>query len=59
MLSADKLCRQFGPRSATTICWSQSESKLFNETDGIPERIFWKKKADDRKHSKLLAHAKS
>ena len=30
--SADNLCKQFGPRSGPTECWSQSGSKLFNTT---------------------------
>ena len=30
LLSADNLCKQFGPRSGLTFCWSWSGSKLFD-----------------------------
>ena len=39
VLSADKLCKQFGPRLGWKKCWGRSGSKLF-DTDGIPERDF-------------------
>ena len=59
VLSADKLCKQFGPRPGPTKCLDWSESKLFDSNDVIPERCFqkswfWKKSADDKKkHEKL------
>ena len=44
--AADNLCKQFGPRSGQTFCRAWSGSKLFDtdDTDDIPERLFWKKK---------------
>ena len=36
---ANKLCKQFGPRSGQTVCRSGSGSKLF-DSDSVPERIF-------------------
>ena len=29
-MSADNLCKQFGPRSGPTKCWAWSGSKLFD-----------------------------
>ena len=40
--SADNLGKQFGLRSGTTTHRAWSGSKLF-DTDGIPEKVFWKK----------------
>ena len=30
--SADNLCKQLGPRSCATKCWTSPESKLFDMT---------------------------
>ena len=38
---ADKLCKQFVPRSGLT-CWSWSWSKTVWHSKGVPERIFLK-----------------
>ena len=42
LLFADNLCKQFEPRSGPAKLRAWSGSKLF-DTDGIPERFFWKK----------------
>ena len=40
LLSADKLCKQFGPISAPTECWFCSRSKVF---DTMAQMVFIKK----------------
>ena len=39
---ADNLCKQFGPRSGPTKCWSWSGSNLFDTLIGFPKDFFFK-----------------
>ena len=57
MSSADNLCKQFGSRSGLTKCQALTGSKLFDTSDGIPEKkkekLILNKLANDKKVGKI------
>ena len=58
MSSADNLCKQFGPKSRPTECWSWSESKLFGTLIVLLKEFFFlnilkKVSRRQQKHEKL------
>ena len=54
MPSADNLCKQFGPRSGPTKCQACSGFKLFDNSDGIPVRIFQKDDFENNQMSRYM-----
>ena len=64
MSSADKFCKQFGPRSGPTKCLSCSGSKLFDTLIEFLKEFFEKvdlekKSADGNKSMKITQYAKT
>ena len=64
VLSADNVCKQFGPKSGLTKCQARFRCKLY-DTDDIPERIVLKKlyfekiSRYDKKACNITKHVKS
>ena len=62
--SADNLCKQFGPRSGPSKFRPWSGFKLFQRSDCVAERIFWKclfwkYQQTTKGHAKFPQHAKT
>ena len=52
--SAENLCKQFGPRSGPTFCWSLSRSKLLDSLIVLLKDYFEKVNFEDKEnHEKL------
>ena len=62
MPSADKFCKQFGPRSGPTKCRARSRDNLFDTQMVFLKELFrkswfWKKSVDDKKAWKISSGA--